>query len=262
MSRFVEDFKKLCESSIDDQTEVFLKSFIFALGDDWKNIVALTKAFRKYLKDLSEGREDLNPIQAADFLQKNGRERTALQRKQEVQDIDLDSNGRICMIEYLLLHYKAMILEEYFKRTGESHSYDLSNGAVGITNVGDKLLEQLFTPPLGGLPPELVKAIEEFSANQRAKNEKIRDLNDKAAQGGVKGRAAENELKQMESQDQTAMNRLEVTLNAAKRKAGKESGEVALQKKKKIEEDEAKKKAAESRAALKARAAAFEQQQQ
>lgn len=64
----------------------------------------------------------------ADFLQKHGLERTALQRKQEVifaffviawsasvplsyrcgvqtEDIDLDFNGRIAFIEYLLLHY-------------------------------------------------------------------------------------------------------------------------------------------------------------
>ena len=34
------------------------------------------------------------------------RERTALQRKEEIKDIDLDFNDRICFIEYLLLHYK------------------------------------------------------------------------------------------------------------------------------------------------------------
>lgn len=59
--------------------------------------------------DLGEpGKEDLNVIQAADYLQKNGIERTAIQRKEEVNDIDLDSNGRICLIEYYLLHYKVM----------------------------------------------------------------------------------------------------------------------------------------------------------
>jgi hypothetical protein len=46
---------------------------------------------------------------AADFLQKHGKERTAIQRGQEIKDIDLDNNSRIAFIEYLLLHYKVII---------------------------------------------------------------------------------------------------------------------------------------------------------
>ena len=78
----------------------FFSRFIFALEDSWKDVPALAEKFRKYLRDSGEGKEDLNPIQAADFLQKNGLERTALQRKEEVKDIDLDANDRICLVEY------------------------------------------------------------------------------------------------------------------------------------------------------------------
>ena len=42
-----------------------------------------------------------------------------------------------------------MILKEYYKRTGESHSLDLSNDGIGITGVGQQLLDELFTLPLG-----------------------------------------------------------------------------------------------------------------
>ncbi len=77
--------------SIDDQVEFFLKSFIFDLGDDWKDVSKLSNLFRTYLRQAGEGKDDLNPIQAADFLQKNGIERTALQRNNEIADIDLDN---------------------------------------------------------------------------------------------------------------------------------------------------------------------------
>lgn len=78
-------------TDLDTQLEAFLKSFIFDLGKDWKELNVLLKAYRKRLSDANEGKEDLNPIMAADFLQKNGLERTALQRKEETQDIDLDN---------------------------------------------------------------------------------------------------------------------------------------------------------------------------
>jgi hypothetical protein len=224
-------FKELCSQSIDDQMEFFLKSFIFALEDNWKDVVKLSKEYQKYIERGGEGKDDLNPVQAADFLQKNGLERTAQQRREEIRDIDLDKNDRISFIEYLLLHYKAMILAEYYKRTGEPIKEDLSRGGIGITGVGAKLLDELFTLPIG-LDPELEKAIEEFTAQKKARENKIKELQVKASQGGVKGKAAENEIKQIEAEDTTNLNRLEITLNAAKKRAAKASGEVALKQKK------------------------------
>lgn len=53
---------------------------------------------------------------------------------------------------------------------------------------------------------------------------KLSTLQDRAALGGVKGKAAENELAQMAQEDTTEMNRIELTLNAAKKKASKGSG--------------------------------------
>jgi len=255
---FEERFRALTEKPIEDQTELFLKSFIFDLGDNWKEVSVLENDFRKRLRDANEGKQDLNPIMAADFLQKHGLERTATQRKEEVKDIDLDKNDRIAFIEYLLLHYKVMILQAYYKRTGAECKEDMGHGGLGIVGVGPKLLEELFTMPLG-LDPELEKAIEEFTAKKKAREEKFNDLYAKAALGGVKGLAANNEIKQLESQDQTEMNRIEITLNAAKKKGMKASGDVALAEKKKKDEDEERRKQEESKAKLKARAAQFEQ---
>eukprot|EP01027_Heterolobosea_sp_BB2_P026945 GEZU01042068.1.p1 GENE.GEZU01042068.1~~GEZU01042068.1.p1 ORF type:complete len:274 (+),score=185.28 GEZU01042068.1:26-823(+) len=249
-------FKELTQKSLDDQLEFFLKSFIFALDDKWKEVVELSKKYRNYLKASNESK-DLNVIQASDFLQKHGLERTGLQRKEEIMDIDLDFDGRVCFIEYLLLHYKAMILQEYYKRTGETPKEDLSNGGIGVTGVGHKLLDELFTLPMG-LDPELERAIEEFTAAKRARENRMKELAEKAAAGGVKGLAAKNELEQMEKADTTEMNRAEITLEAAKKRASKTSGEAALAEKKKREEEEEKRKREEGRAKLKGIAARWE----
>jgi len=250
-------FKELCQNPIEQQTELFMKSFIFDLGDDWKNVNKLESAYRKRLVDANENQPDLNPVMAADFLQKNGKERTAQQRKEEVADVDLDHNGRIAFIEYLLLHYKAMILAAYFKRTGEQNPYDLSHDGIGLKDVGKLLLDELFTMPLG-LDPELERAIEEFTKAKKAREDKLKDLRGKAEAGGVKGLAASNEIKQMESADNTQMNKLEITLEAAKKRCARDSGEVALKSKQAKEVAEAKAKQDSARANLKAKAAMWD----
>jgi len=170
-----QSFKELALKSVDDQQELFLKSFIFALGENWKKVNELNAAFKKYVKDGGEDLPDLNPVQAADFLQKNGVERTSIQRKQEIADIDLDKNQRIAFIEYLLLHYKALILEEYYKRTEEKCTFDLSRGAVGITGVGHQLLDELYTIPTG-LDPELERAIEELTAVKKKRENAMKEV--------------------------------------------------------------------------------------
>jgi len=194
-------------------------------------------------------------------LHKNGLERTAQQRSAEIKDVDLDKNERISFVEYLLLHYKAMILAEYYKRIEKKPEEDLSNNCIGLTGVGDKLLDELFTMPFG-LSPELERAIEEFTAQKKEKEAKIKKLNEVAKAGGVKGLAAENEIKQIEAADTTASNRIELTLAAAKRKASKNSGDQALAEKRKKEEAEKQKAAEEARSRLAAKKSLWEPQKQ
>ena len=169
----MKDFEKLAEGDTDAQCEHFMKSFIFALGDDWKSVHKLGSKFKKYLVDHNEDK-DLSPVEAADFLQHEGaylawpvpglclclawakpgrdifihyksfssiliyfchsfvfvllgKTRTGLQRKQELRDVDVNNDDRICFIEYLMLHYKVLILTEYYKRKGLEPEEDLTN---------------------------------------------------------------------------------------------------------------------------------------
>jgi len=253
-----EKFIELAKKSPDDQLEFFLKSFIFALDDKWKDVVTLLAEFQKYVQRGGEGKADMNFVQAAEFLQKHDKARIAQQIKDELKDIDLDNNNRIAFIEYLLIHFKVMVLTDFYKRHEVAPAEDLSNDGVGIVGVGDKLLEELFEPK-SGLPPELVAAIEEFTSKKREKEAKVKDLEAKAAAGGVKGAAATNELSQLQASDKTEFNRLEVTLNAAKRKASKGSSEAALNAKKKKEEEERKKAEEEARQKMVERKKLWEQ---
>lgn len=252
-------FAELCAKDADDQMEFFLKSFIFALDERWKEVSQLRGKFAKYLKDLGGATKNLNFVQAADFLQKNGKTRIAQQIKDELADIDLDKNSAISFIEYLCLHYKAMILFEYYKRHETKPVEDLSDDGVGVVGVGNKILEELFYPKVG-LPPELVEAIEQFTAKKKEIDGRRKDLEGKAALGGVKGNAAANELAQLDAADKTAMNRQEVSLDAARRKALKSSSEVVLDGKKKAEEAERKKAEEDARARMAERRKAFEAQ--
>lgn len=257
MTTNIEKFKDLVAESIDGQAEFFLKSFIFALEDNWKEVPQLSTKFKKALLESGSTKSEMDEALAAGFLQANGRTRTAIQRRDEIRDIDLDDNKMISFIEYLLLHFKGMVLSEYYKRHGETPKENLSNHAIGVTGVGEKLLEELFTLPVG-LDPQLEKAIEEFTATKRARENKLKELSEKAKQGGVKGIAAQNEIAQMDSQDQTEMNRMELSLNASKKRSMKNSGEAVLNERKKQEEEEKKRKLEEGRTAMKNRAAMWE----
>ena len=167
-------FDAAVATDTDAQCELFMKSFIFTLGDEWKTVVELSKSFANFVASAGND-NDCSCIQAAHFLQKNGKTRTGIQRKQELKDVDLNSDNRICFLEYLLLHYKAMILRAHYERTEKTCPFDLSGDGVGVVGCGPQLLEELFTFP-GGLPADLQRALDEFFATKRAKAAKLKKL--------------------------------------------------------------------------------------
>eukprot|EP00732_Lithocolla_globosa_P006516 Lithocolla_globosa_v1_NODE_7631_length_921_cov_77.392610.p1 type:complete len:275 gc:universal NODE_7631_length_921_cov_77.392610:51-875(+) len=254
-SELLGKFKDLAEKGPEEQMEAFLKSFIFNLGDKWKDVGTLLKAYRKYITEGGENQPDLNLVQAADFLQKNGAERTANQRSAEIADIDLDNNKRICFIEYLLLQFKVMILNAYYTRTEESNPYDLSQNGVGISGVGYYLLDELFAQK-SGLPPELQEALEELTAVRKERAATMKQLAATAEQGGVKGGKAANELAQMHAGGEPEEEKkIEAKINSAMRKNS--SGAGALKKKQAEEKKAEEMKRTKSKEALAAKVAAM-----
>lgn len=86
---------------------------------------------------------------------------------------------------------------------------------------------------------------------------RVASLNQLALQNGVRGLTAKNELLQLQQQDQTAINRLEVTLAAAQRRSSKVDAKVALEKVREVEALAEKKRIQMGRDSLRQRAAIF-----
>lgn len=153
----------------------------------------------------------VSAFQAADFLQHHGKTRTAAERKAELNDVDINNDGWISFLEYLCLHYKVLILTEFYKRYQLAPVEDLAGDGVGVCGVGFKLVDEVLTLPKG-LNPQIEAAIEEFMEQKKAREAKVAALTAKAEAGGVKGLAAKQELVILESGDETATNRVELTL--------------------------------------------------
>ena len=109
----------------------------------------LKDKFVTMLKNDDGKGDSMSAAVAADFLQKTGHTRTAMQRKAELADVDVNNDGRTSFIEMLLLHFKLVVLQEFFARQGMEPDVDMTTDGVGVTGVGDRLVEELFAPPQG-----------------------------------------------------------------------------------------------------------------
>lgn len=224
MAQFREKFKELTAKSIEEQCKFFCHRFVFRLGDKYTEVKQLEIKFKDFLKNDDGKADSMSPAVAADFFQKNGQVRTAMQRKAELADVDVNGDGRTSFIEYLILHFKIMILEEFFDRKGEAPDVDMTNGGVGLTGVGDRLIEELFAPPQG-VDPELEKMMKDFAANRASKAKEIADLEEIVAQGGVKGMGAKTKLDALLKEDGSALHAIEARIAAAIKKAEKKTSE-------------------------------------
>lgn len=240
---FLKKFQALNEESIEEQRDVFARRFVFSLGDQFSDVMQLATEFKQACEaDESGGGMMLSHAGAASFLQSQGKTRTAQQRRAELNDIDMNKDGKISFIEYLLLHYKVMILTEYFNRHEMEPDVDLSNDGIGLTGVGERLVEELFSVPQG-IDKDLEEMMKDFSVEHAKRQKKIEKLEAKVAKGGVQGMAAKNELEQLKQADQTEVNAVEARIAAAVKKA------IAKSKKELAEKEAAKDQAAKDKIA-------------
>jgi len=245
MSHFREKFQELTKKPIEEQCKFFCHRFVFRLGDRYYEAKVLEQKFKEFLKNDDGKADSMSPAVAADFFQKMGQTRTAMQRKAELADVDVNGDGRTSFIEYLILHFKIMILQEFFDRKGEAPDVDMNNNGVGLTGVGDRLIEELFAPPQG-VDPELEKMMRDFAASRAARAKEIADLEEVVAGGGVKGMSAKTTLESVKKEDTAALNAIEARIAAAIKKAEKKASEEVAKREAeaaaKIEEENAKHK--------------------
>lgn len=130
---------------------------------------------------------------------------TALKRKQELREkVDVNFDGRISMLEYLLYQYQ-----------------EVANPADFVTR----------SQSVGEEHPEITAArqkLDEVTAAIRAYEAKKAELTAKAEAGGVKGMTAKNELAQLDSSPlMENLNKALITAEAAVRIATKKFGGVS-----------------------------------
>jgi len=224
MSQFREKFQELTKKSIEDQSKFFCHRWVFKLGDRYTEVKLLEQKFKDFLRNDDGKADSMSPAVAADFFQKNGQTRTAMQRKAELADVDVNQDGRTSFIEYLVLHFKIMILEEFFARKGEDADVDMNNGGVGLTGVGERLIEELFAPPQG-IDPELEKMMKDFASTRAVRAKEIADLEEVVAGGGVKGMSAKTTLDSLKKEDSSQLNAIEARITAAIKKTEKKTHE-------------------------------------
>jgi len=243
---FREKFQALTKQPIEDQARFFANRFAFRLGEQrYAEVFVLAHKFTDFLKNDDGKADSMSAAVAADFFQKNGQTRTAMQRKAELADVDVNQDGRTSFIEYLMLHFKIMILEEFFARKGEAPDVDMGNNGVGLTGVGERLIEELFAPPQG-VDPELEKMMKDFAANRAEHAKQIAELEEQVAAGGVKGMAAKTKLEAAQKEDTASLNAIEARIGAAIKKAEKKTAEKVAEyeaaKQKALEEENASRK--------------------
>jgi len=218
-------FSALCKLTSIEQRDFFVKRFILALDDQYSDVMDLWTKFDAK----AHGGIDLDFVGASDFLQKNGKTRTATQTKGELKDVDVDSNGRTSFIEYLLLHYKIMILTSYYNRKGVDPEVELKDDGVGLVGVGDQLILELYSPALG-MDPELEKMMRDFALHKKTRETKIAELEAIIAQGGVKAMATKAELEKITGENSADLNHLEAKIKAATKKAEHASEKMIAEK--------------------------------
>eukprot|EP00736_Rhodelphis_marinus_P000688 Rmarinus@m.4232 len=244
MEQYGERFAELVEKPIDDQAKFFLNAFVLEFKGNFEEVLDLGATFKKFAPNKGEGPNvELEEDAAHRFLEHLGETQTIVEFREKLAVIDIDNNHKVSYTEYLLSKY-------------------------------GKTVSELFNPP-GGASPEAIaalnKAIEEYQKileAKRAREEKMEKLAALAEKGGVKGKAAANELEQMKSEDLLEARRKEITAAAGKRKAEKAAQDGSAERAKALQEEEArlnaekkakeeaeKKAQDESRARLKAKAA-------
>eukprot|EP00486_Rosalina_sp_Unknown_P003693 CAMPEP_0201575598 /NCGR_PEP_ID=MMETSP0190_2-20130828/20903_1 /ASSEMBLY_ACC=CAM_ASM_000263 /TAXON_ID=37353 /ORGANISM="Rosalina sp." /LENGTH=240 /DNA_ID=CAMNT_0048005437 /DNA_START=90 /DNA_END=812 /DNA_ORIENTATION=+ len=144
--------------------------------------------------DKKKGEEGnaMDEFESHRFLEKNGQTLTVVAMRQELKKIDIDTDNKMSLLEYCVYHYKLDI-------------------------------DTLMTRPQG-VNEALEKAeaaLEEVLAEIEKLEKKKAKLAKKAAKGGVKGKAAQNELEQIKASDPMPIRKALVTAQAALRKAQK-----------------------------------------
>mmetsp|Transcript_9720 Transcript_9720/g.11200 ORF Transcript_9720/g.11200 Transcript_9720/m.11200 type:complete len:434 (-) Transcript_9720:167-1468(-) len=209
-SAVLEKFTKINKSSTADQLLFFQKRYLFTFQQDGVKIVAdLHNDFVKACKDAGRDGTFVVGIDFSQFInmieKKYNKNFTSKKQRDAIfKELDMDGNGEVTFLEYLLHHFKPMMLQEYFTRIGDNAPSKLESvvGRINKRKVVDILIEELFEVPAGA-DKDLDAAMGDMIKRNITRNERIMNLKDKLKTvGKVKGIGLQKELVQLEKEAQ------------------------------------------------------------
>ncbi|KAL6071241.1 putative TolA family protein [Balamuthia mandrillaris] len=193
----LERFKEVIARRYKDQAIFFLNAFWAECRNDAEKVWQSVEKFQELDLERKKEGNDLDEFNAHRFLEFWGETQTVVKMRDMLRELGLNRHKRMSLIEYLVCKY------------------------------GQTVHELLSRPQ--GTNEELVRAQEALEAVQTEINkiETRKAELERLAQGsGVKAMQAKNELSQLLTQDNTALNRALLTAEAAVRKAQKAGGEA------------------------------------
>jgi DNA repair ATPase RecN len=183
-------FKEVTTKTYKEQAIFFLNAYWDEHNADGEKMWDQVKLMEEL--DAGNNGSDLDEMKSHIYLEKQGESMTVLQLRQKLRKMDLDFNKRMAMIEFLLFKYDEDVKELIKRPQGTNEELTKAVKALDSVQV-------------------MIDAIE------KEKNE----LEEKAAAGGVKGMRAKNELEQLLTRDNTAMNKALLEAEACVRKCKK-----------------------------------------
>jgi len=211
-------WNSIVTASVDEQATGFLKAYVMEFGGNkFEEVLAIAAQFKNFMS--TPASTDLDEQQSLLFLEKRGETRTATQLRQDLKQIDLDSNRRMALLEYVLFKWQKKP-SDFFAQYRTPH----------------------------GASSELLSAIaryREIQAGKDKRQRRISELEGLVAAGGVKGRAAQNELEQLKAENLLEANKSEITAAAQKRKAEKSYVDPMEEEKKRLAKEAEDKAAAD-----------------
>jgi len=202
----LEFFNKANKQPYGTQARLFLNAFWDDMGKSAEEVYQFhhkyiaTDLFLKGVTPPSPSKEgvDLDEHGFHVFLERNIKPMTVIDARQKLKEADVSFDGKVSLLEFLNWHYKKFA-QDFIKRAPADPSE--------VTQMS----------------PELQKATSALNAArneiQKIEDEKNR-LETESELTGIKGGKAKNELKQLLTRDNTELNKMLLTAEAAVRKLG------------------------------------------
>merc|ERR1719145_463669 len=179
---------------------------IFYLNAMWAEYGKEAETFWGYVElagelDKAKGPDGnaMDEFEAHRFLEKNGQALTVVAMRQELKKIDIDTDNKMSLLEYCVYHFKTDVKVLMSRPQGINEEVEKAEAALN-------------------------EVLEEIAKIEKKKAK----LTKKAAKGGVKGKAAQNELDQIHASDPMPIRKALVSAQAAVRKAQKSEDVAAM----------------------------------